>query len=187
MRISKQQAIDLGILALRWYLAFYMFSYGFSKITQGQFQVHDPAILKTPLEDAGRFYIAWYLFGLSPVFSWVVGLTQMLGAVLIVFHRTTLIGALVLLPVIGQIFLIDVAFTMEQFGPALPARLAGMLVSDLLILWYYKTPVVAAWKVLTTGISTRFGYAWWVYPLLPVVGFLMDFVWAVLSRPLRLL
>ncbi|AUD07086.1 hypothetical protein [Spirosoma pollinicola] len=185
MKVSKDQVIDFVILLLRWYLAYYMVSYGWAKMTGGQFQIHDPKILTKPITQIDKFYIAWYLFSLSKSFDIIVGLTQLAGAALIVFNRTALIGALLLLPVLGQIFLIDVAFTTSMFGEALPLRLAGMIASDLLILVYYREPVLLALKTLTTNIRTRYCYQWWVYLLLPLLGLLTDFAIALLTSPLR--
>ncbi len=183
---SRSQLLDFAVLALRWYLAFFMFSYGYGKMTEGQFGLYDPAMLDKPLRENDTFHLAWYLFSQSRFFDIVVGLSQILGAVLLVFNRTVLLGALVLLPVLGQILLVDVAFTMERFGSALPVRLACMIVSDLIILYYYRDKVLAALSALTKGVSTRFAYPWWTYLLLPVVGFALDLVWAVVTMPVKM-
>ena len=185
MKFSKDQLLDFAVLVLRWYLAYYMVSYGWAKMTGGQFQIHDPKILTKPITQIDKFYIAWYLFSLSKSFDIIVGLTQLVGAALIVVNRTALLGALLLLPVLGQIFLIDLAFTTSLFGAALPLRLSGMIASDLLILVYYREPVLSALKTLTTNIRTRYRYQWWVYLLLPILGLLTDFAIGLLTLPLR--
>ncbi len=186
MSIRKEQAYAYLILCLRWYLAIYMADYGISKITGEQFGVWDTSILSKPLKDVDTFHLAWHLFGRSAVFNWVVGLTQIGGAILIVIPRTRLIGALVLLPVLAHIFLIDVCFTMGMFGMALPIRLAGMLGCDLAILWYDREVVARAWRALVSGGFT-FRYKWWLYALVPVIGFLMDFILGILFWPVKLL
>ena len=186
-KFTGHQIADFAILALRWYLAFYMIDYGWGKMTGGQFQVHDPAILEKPIKEIDEFYIAWHLFSLSKTFNVVVGLSQIIGGVLIVINRTVLIGAFLLLPILFQIFLIDVAFTTNMFGSALPVRLAGMIFSDLVILWYYKEPVIAAWHALTKELPSEFQYNWWVYPTLVIVGFMMDFIIGILLGPVKAL
>ncbi|MCC6411663.1 MAG: hypothetical protein IT270_08390 [Saprospiraceae bacterium] len=183
---SRSQMLDFTVLALRWYLAFFMFSYGYSKMTGGQFGLFDPAMLDKPLRENDTFHLAWYLFSQSKSFDVVVGLSQILGAVLLVFNRTVLLGALVLLPVLGQILLVDVAFTMEQFGAALPVRLACMIISDMIILFYYREKVLVAFRALTEGITTRFTYPWWTYLLLPIIGLGLDLVWAVVTMPVKM-
>lgn len=82
--------------------------------------------------------IAWYLFSLSISFNLIVGITQLLGGVLLLFNRTVLLGAVILLPVLFNIFLIDLAFTTNMFGSALPVRLMGMILCNILIMVYLR-------------------------------------------------
>lgn len=185
MTLNQERAIDFTVLLLRWYLAYYMIDYGWSKMTGGQFGVQDAAILNKPLKEVDKFHLAWYLFGLDKSFDIINGLFQIAGGLLIIYNRTALLGALMLLPILGQIFLVDLAFTTNMFGPALVIRLAGMMVADLLILYYHKDRMIAAWHALTDKLSTRFRYRWWVYLLLPILGFAVDFVIAGFTFPLR--
>jgi hypothetical protein len=164
-----------------------MLGYGWGKMTGGQFGLYDPAVLEKPLKEIGKFQLAWYLFSLDKSFNIIVGLFQIIGAILIVINRTTLIGALWLLPVLGQIFLVDLAFTTDMFGPALPVRLAGMIIADLFILYYYKDRMILAWNNLTMGVTTMLRYKWWVFILLPLLGLLTDFAIGMISLPFRLL
>lgn len=186
MKISKQQIIDFTILALRWYLAIYMFDYGFGKITGGQFGALNPEILNTPLKDVDKFHVAWHLFSLDKSFNIIIGITQMIGAILIVINRTLLVGAIFLLPVLFQILLVDVAFTTDVFGVALPIRLSIMILSDLAILFYYKDRMKLALESLTVNVSTKLKYKWWIYLLIPIVGFSLDFVFGAITIPLRM-
>jgi hypothetical protein len=162
-----------------------MFDYGWSKITGGQFSVHDSAILEKPLKEVDKFYIAWYLFSLSKSFNIIVGISQIVGAALIVINRTAIIGALLLLPILAQILLVDIAFTTNMFGVALPTRIGMMIISAIAILVYYRQRMVSAWTTLTNNVSTRFKYKWWIYLILPVIGFAMDFFFAILSWPIK--
>jgi uncharacterized membrane protein YphA (DoxX/SURF4 family) len=187
LKLTREQIFDFAILTLRWYLAVYMASYGWSKMTGGQFGLHDPALLDKALRDVDKFDLAWYLFSLDKSFSILAGLLQIIGAVLIVINRTALIGALILLPVLGQIFLVDLAFTTSVFGPALTLRLGIMIISDILILFYYKDRMIIVWHHLTDGLTTKFNYKWWVFILMPLIGLSIDFLMGLLSFPIRLL
>lgn len=185
--LRKQKAIDFGVLALRWYLIFYMLSYGWAKLTLSQFGVHDPAILEQALKEVDSFYVAWHLYGRSTFFNIFTGLLEIIGAILLIFNRTTLIGALLILTVLGNILVIDIAFTTGIMGYALPVRIMGMMIADALILYYYKDKMIAVWKTLTGNVSTKFKYRWWIFLILPVVGFLLDFVFAIVLMPLKML
>lgn len=182
---KNEKIIDFGVLALRWYLVFYMISYGWGKLTMSQFGVYDTSIVEEPMKDIDSFYVAWHLYGRSTYFNITTGFIEVIGGVLLVFNRTALLGALLILSILGQILLIDIAFTMDVHGVALPLRISGMIVADLLILCYYKDKMLMAWKTLTNKITTRFTYKWWVYFLLPIIGFLMDFVIAIVTMPIK--
>ncbi len=164
-----------------------MFDYGWGKLTGGQFGHRSAEILNTPLKDVDKFNLAWHLFSLDRTFNIIVGVTQIIGAVLIVINRTALVGALMLLPILGQIFLIDLAFTSNMFGAALPIRLSCMILSDLLILFYYKDRMLLVWNNLTKGMTTKFKYKWWVFILLPLLGLLTDLGIGILTYPIKLL
>lgn len=186
MKLNKQKIIDFGILSLRWYLIFYMINYGWAKLTLNQFGVHDASILEKPIKDIDSFYVAWHLYGRSTFFNVSTGILEIIGGVLLIFNRTLLIGALLVLSILAQILIIDISFTTGIHGFSLPIRISGMIIADLLILYYYKEKVIAAWNSLTKGISTKFKYKWWIFLILPVVGFLMDFVFAILSLPIKM-
>ncbi len=185
--MKKAKLLDFGILILRWYLVFYMINYGWSKLTLSQFMVHDPAILNLPIKDVDSFYVAWHLFGRSTFFNVATGLLEIIGGLLLIFNRTTLIGALLVLSILGQILIIDISFTTGIHGMALPVRIGGMIIADLVILWYYRDTILTVWKRLTINIGPRFTYPWWIFLVLPILGFLTDFVIPLVSWPLKLL
>ena len=184
---SKHKVFDFLITVLRYYLAYYMITYGLDKISGGQFGQRSAEILNTPLKDVDKFNLAWQLFSLDRTFEVVVGISQIIGAILIMINRTTLIGALVLLPILGQIFLVDLAFTTNMVGHSLTIRLGAMICADLLILFYYKERMVLIWNNLTNGMNTKFKYKWWVFMLLPLLGMISDFVIALLTFPIKYL
>lgn len=187
MKLTKQTTIDFIILCLRWYLAFYMIDYGWAKLTGGQFGAGNQANLDKPLKEVNQFYLTWYLFSQGKLFNIVVGSSQIIGAILIVINRTVVIGALTLLPILIQIFLIDAISTISMFGYALPIRLGCMVLSDLAILFYYKDRILLAWNTLTNGTVIKNKYPWWIYLLLPVIGFLLDFLFGLVTIPIRML
>jgi len=184
--LKKEKIIDFGVLGLRWYLVFYMISYGWSKLTLSQFGVHDASILEQPLKNIDSFYVAWHLYGRSSFFNISTGILEIIGGTLLIFNRTVLIGALLVLSILAQILIIDIAFTTGVHEFSLPVRIGGMILADLLILYYYKGKVILALKNLTSGITTKFKYKWWIFLILPIVGFLMDFIFAILTKPIKL-
>ncbi|WP_291907942.1 hypothetical protein [Chitinophaga sp. CB10] len=148
---------------------------------------HDQRILEKPLKDIDKFYIAWHLFKQSAIFYVTAGVLEVAGAILLIINRTALLGALFLLPVLGQIFLVDLAFTTNQFGSALVVRLLRMLLADLTIIVYYREVIIKIWHLLYQQVATTFRYKYWIYILLPLIGFATDFLLAIVLYPLRLI
>lgn len=105
--LGKRTAFAAIYIALRYYAAFTLFTYGFAKIMGAQFTVLDSQLAR-PMGEVSGFWLTWYYFGYSPVYSTIIALTQIGGAILLCFRRTALLGAFVLLPVMVNIVCVDV-------------------------------------------------------------------------------
>lgn len=99
--------LNVLYLGLRYYAAYTLLGYGFAKIMGAQFTVLDSQLAK-PMGDVSGFWLTWYYFGYSPVYSDLTAIFQVAGAVLLCFRRMALIAALVLLPVMVNIVCIDI-------------------------------------------------------------------------------
>lgn len=183
--MSRSKALYYVVVCLRWYLAFYMFSYGFSKITEGQFGVYNPELLNKPLQSVDTFHISWYLFGMEQPFKYVIGILQIIGSILIVIEPLAILGAIFLLPIILQIFIIDISYV-KMLG--LSIRLFIMLLCDIYILYFYRDKLVAYFKTLIVFKNERaYQIKYWYYLLFLIVGFLLDFVFSILATPIKML
>lgn len=94
---------------LRYWLAFEISLYGFGKIFRTQF---GPSFSRndTPIGQLNGFELTWNYFGHSYPFALIIAGLQIGGSILLLFRRTTLLGAAVLFPVMINIFLINVFF-----------------------------------------------------------------------------
>ena len=164
-----------------------MLDYGWGKMTGGQFGVHDPKILEQPLKDVDKFYLAWHLFSLSKAFDVIVGVFQIIGGLLLVFNRTVLLGCLLLLPILFQILLVDIAFTTNMFGAALPLRLTIMILCDFTVLYYHKDKIIPVIKLLTSKGQGKFKYKWWTYIIVFLLALPLDFIFALIAWPFKML
>ena len=108
-----------GIRVARWLAAVLMITYGFAKLNGSQFTVIDSEITK-PMGEVSGFWLTWYYFGFSTIYGTVIALVEIGGGLLLAWPRTSLAGALVLLPVVGNIILMDILFGIG----ALPASVA---------------------------------------------------------------
>ena len=98
-----------AVRVARWLAAVLMITYGFAKLTGSQFTVLDSELTR-PMGEVTGFWLTWYYFGSSTVYGTIIALVEIGGGLLLVWPRTALIGALVLLPVVGNMILMDVLF-----------------------------------------------------------------------------
>ena len=112
----------------RFVAAFLMTLYGFGKLSGAQFTILASELDK-PMGHVSGFWLTWYYFGYSPVYGNLVGIVQILGGVLLMFRKTTLLGSCVLLPVVTNIILVDVFY---QIDPG--ALLVALLIEGALII-----------------------------------------------------
>jgi hypothetical protein len=101
---GKLHAWFRGIL--RYWLVFEICTYGFSKILKTQFGVSYNRV-DTPVGQLNGFELTWNYFAHSYVFAVIIASFQIGGAILLLFRRTTLLGAAILLPVMVNIVLIN--------------------------------------------------------------------------------
>jgi hypothetical protein len=102
----------------RWVAAVICILYGFAKINGSQFTVLDSELAK-PMGEVSGFWLTWRYFGYSPIYGNLIAMVQVGGAILLVLPRTSLIGALLLLPVAANIVLIDIFYGIAALLPAL--------------------------------------------------------------------
>ena len=107
---------DAAILAfwhglLRYAVAFDLALIGWQKIFNLQFFV-PLGMLDLPFRSFSGEDLTWAYFGHSYPYRFTIGALQIGGALLLLFHRTRLLGVLTLLPVMVNIVLIDYFYQM---------------------------------------------------------------------------
>jgi len=94
---------------LRYVSAFLLLLYGSSKLLGKQFSVAPELALK-PVGSLTGYQLVWYYYGYSHVYAILIGLIQLFGAALLLFRKTALLGAALLLPVMTNILMINLFF-----------------------------------------------------------------------------
>jgi len=111
-KLESRRRINSGKLhawlrgILRYWLAFEIATYGFAKVFKTQFAV---SFLRddTPVGRLSGFELTWNYYGHSYALSIIIASMQIGGSILLLFRHTTLLGVVILLPVLINIFLID--------------------------------------------------------------------------------
>ncbi|MFY0672349.1 MAG: hypothetical protein JXQ87_03040 [Bacteroidia bacterium] len=103
-------------------------------------------VANTTLGEASGFSLAWTFMGHSYAYILFVGLLQLLGAWLLLWNKTKLIGVLILIPMMVNIIVFDIIFL--DVYPALANALIVFLML-LLILFFNKEVVIDMVNKLT--------------------------------------
>ena len=156
----------------RWLAAVLCILYGFAKINGAQFTVLDSELAR-PLGQVKGFWLTWHYFGYSSVYSTLLALLQILAAILLVVPRTALAGAVLLLPVVVNIVLIDLFYGVDPGGTF--AALVLLVCVCVTIAPYQRRllaavvlpslparPSAAATAALTAVMAGACVFTWWV-------------------------
>lgn len=171
-KLSKAKLWDYFILTSRFLLAIIFIMYGAAKLTGGQFGIAEEEMLR-PLKDLSLFKVGWYLFDHQP-FKFITGVGEIICGLLLLYNRTTLLGALMFIPICFTILLIDVTIMPKPMAEAFFFRLSFYLFLDALILYHYRDRMKQVLNLLTNGVSTKFRYPIWMFLLLPVGAILLE-------------
>ena len=104
--IDNKRIASYCIISCRYLLAAIIISYGFQKLLLDQFHT-GYYWYGEELGKLSAMRLAWAFFDYSKLYSSVIGFSEIIGGSLLLFRRTTLLGALFLLPVLVNIALID--------------------------------------------------------------------------------
>ena len=132
---------------LRYLSASLLFTYGSSKLLGIQFTL--------PLEMAMRpvgllsgHDLTWYYYSYSHAYADILGLTQLAGATMLLFRKTALLGAAVMLPVMANIVMVNLFFAIA-WGALCTS--AFILASMLAVLWHDRHALVGVFWTRQAG------------------------------------
>ena len=116
---------------IRFGVAYDLASFGWEKICHLQLGV-PLSWLDRPYSDFSPSELFWTFFSHSYLFSCIIAGIQILGATLLLFRRTRLVGVFILLPVLANILLMDIFY---QIGGSVVVHASIMLLGTLYFLF----------------------------------------------------
>lgn len=192
---EKENRILYGLV--RWSVAFVLLIYGFAKLTHAQFTILDSELDK-PMGHVSGFWLTWYYFGYSSVYGAVIALSQIAGAILLTFRKTTLLGACLLFPVVVNIVLVDIFYRVDLAALLMAIFvLIGLIIlllihkQELIDLFWHQQNLLFAripsgrrfsavkWIVRLTLILIAAGGAYWTANFNNRVPTILDGTWDV--------
>jgi uncharacterized membrane protein YphA (DoxX/SURF4 family) len=147
---SKQ--ISRAILAIRIFLSIVFLVYGGVKLLGGQFYYGDWTLSKATADGPG---LVWAFYGYSPFYGRIVGLFELVPALLLLHRRTATVGAAALFAVSLNITLMDFAYdypAVKYFSLGYTALLALLLFYDrkrLMLLFWSREDI----DKITAGVA----------------------------------
>lgn len=189
---SGNRASPTSPALARWVAAVLCVSYGFAKINGSQFTVLDSELAR-PMGEVSGFWLTWYHFGYSQAYGTGVALLQIVAGILLVLPRTALAGALLILPIVVNIVLIDVFYGVDLSGTvtavvllvcvlAIVAPHARRLWSAVLLPDAPVLPGIGARIALVLVLVGSAAFTWWVANYNNRAPTEIDGVWAVTSQ-----
>lgn len=98
------------IIVLRYYLAFTLFTYGFSKLFYLQFPELNLMNLTMTYGDSSPMGLLWKFMGYSEAYSIFTGLMELIGGSLLLFRKTKILGGLLTLAIMFNVFMLNMSF-----------------------------------------------------------------------------
>ncbi|RKH57198.1 DoxX family protein [Corallococcus aberystwythensis] len=97
-------------VCLRYFLAYTLVSYGLSKVLWMQFSFPSPEKLVQPIGESSPMGLLWTFMGYSRGYNLFTGGMELLGGVLLLFRRTTTLGAVLLATVMTNVVALNLAY-----------------------------------------------------------------------------
>lgn len=126
-----------------------MVPYGLTKLLRTQFVVLPFQQWSEPLKDISGTTLTWAFLGYSKWFTVLLGVLELLPAILLLFRKTRLLGAILLLPVVLNVFLINIALDLWKETQII----SGMLLILNLGILLLNFPVLKEFFVKTVSAS----------------------------------
>lgn len=101
---------DLASILVRYYLAMMLLSYGWAKIVGSQMPAPGLDRLIQPIGDASPMGLLWTFMGASMPYQLIGGLAEAVGGFLLLWRRTTLLGAIVSAGVMFNVALLNYCY-----------------------------------------------------------------------------
>lgn len=97
-------------LCTRYFLAYALFSYGFNKLSGSQFRFPSPVRMIQPYGDLNHWDVLWSFMGSSRSYSFFGGLIETICGLLLLFRKTSTVGALLTLGTLGNVLMINIGY-----------------------------------------------------------------------------
>lgn len=133
MKKKYKETIEI---VCRLYVFFFLTAYGLGKVIGAQF--YSPGLIPSeieimPIGMVPDFELAWVFMGRSYGYMLFIGLAEVIGALLLLFNKTKLVGTLILIPIMVNVIVFDIFF-LDEYGALAGATLYFLMLLTILVI-----------------------------------------------------
>ncbi len=148
---------------LRYICVFLLYFYGMAKLSGHQLTV-PPAMAQQPIGSLSGYWLTWYYYSHSPIYKDILGLTQLTGASLLLFRKTALLAAVIMTPVMVNILLINIFYSIAVGAEV---NSAFILACMLLLMWHQRAMLLdALWTTQPSESKSSQKFHWTIRALI---------------------
>ena len=123
-------------ITCRVYVFFFLTAYGLGKVIGAQFYTASrmpDGLALMPIGQVSDYDLAWVFMGRSYGYMLFIGLAEVIGAILLLFNKTKLIGTLILIPIMVNVIVFDIFF-LDEYGALAGATLYLLMLLTILVI-----------------------------------------------------
>ncbi|HEY5950245.1 MAG TPA: hypothetical protein VIV40_32345 [Kofleriaceae bacterium] len=130
--VAYPRLAAICVVVLRYYLAGILIGYGMAKVLPMQFPPLYLARYDQAIGDMSPMGLLWSFMGHSQTYTWFAGAAEVVGSVLLLWRRTSVIGALILIAVMTNVVLLNFCYDVpvKLFSLQLLAMLFAVVLPD---------------------------------------------------------
>jgi len=123
-------------ITCRLYVFFFLTAYGIGKVIGAQFYMPTnipDEIAIMPIGQVPDFELAWVFMGRSYGYMLFIGLAEIIGACLLLFNKTKIMGTLILIPIMVNVIVFDIFF-LDEYGALASAIIYLLMLLTILLI-----------------------------------------------------
>lgn len=111
--IESKKLESILFVSAAYMLSYFLLKYGTDKLLLRQFYSPEPNILYTPTGELSKDILFWTSMGTSKSYNFFMGAIEIIPGILLLHHKTRILGALFAFGVLLNVFMINVGFNIS--------------------------------------------------------------------------
>lgn len=179
MKFKTVFSIDTLEFGLRIFASIYICIYGLAKGAQFK----GANLNATPINEASDAEVMWAFFGATATYPIAIGVLQVLGALLLLFRATKLIGSILLTPIFLNIIVLDILYHIHR-GALVNAVLFQIII--LFVMFRQRENIYRSFNqlLLSSTIKNNFGEKVVLFILAAVIAIVLALITPFLIKNL---